>query len=199
MFQPNWLATAKEWRWFIGMQQLSLSWILWIFLSFTVISKSIRQNVSTSQSWNIPFLVLYILCHEITITICVRLCDHLLQARIYTAGRMLFICYRYCVGLKQLLTIYKCLHLFHIRIFRELRCTQAYAIKSGSDHSWWHHQMETFSALQVICAGNSPVPGRGALMISLICVVTNGCVNNREAGDLRRYRDHYDVTVMFSW
>ena len=25
--------------------------------------------------------------------------------------------------------------------------------------SWWHHQMETFSALLVICAGNSPVPG----------------------------------------
>ena len=25
--------------------------------------------------------------------------------------------------------------------------------------SWWRHQMETFSALLVICAGNSPVPG----------------------------------------
>ena len=25
--------------------------------------------------------------------------------------------------------------------------------------TWWHHQMETFSALQAICAGNSPVPG----------------------------------------
>ena len=24
----------------------------------------------------------------------------------------------------------------------------------------------------------------------------NGCVNNREAGDLRRHRDHYDVVVM---
>ena len=26
----------------------------------------------------------------------------------------------------------------------------------------------------------------------------NGCVNNREAGDLRRHRAHYDVTVMQS-
>ena len=26
-------------------------------------------------------------------------------------------------------------------------------------HPWWRHQMETFSALLVICAGNSPVPG----------------------------------------
>ena len=24
---------------------------------------------------------------------------------------------------------------------------------------WWRHQMETFSALVAICAGNSPVPG----------------------------------------
>ena len=37
---------------------------------------------------------------------------------------------------------------------------------------------------------------RGALMFSLICVWINGSVNNREAGDLRRYRAHYDVTVM---
>ena len=25
--------------------------------------------------------------------------------------------------------------------------------------SWWRHQMETFSALPALCAGNSPVPG----------------------------------------
>ena len=29
----------------------------------------------------------------------------------------------------------------------------------GSIWSWWRHQMETFSALPAICAGNSPVPG----------------------------------------
>ena len=42
---------------------------------------------------------------------------------------------------------------------------------------------------------------RGALMFSLICtrICTriNGWVNNGEADDLRRYRVHYDVTVMF--
>ena len=45
---------------------------------------------------------------------------------------------------------------------------------------------------------NSPHKGqwRGALMFSLICVWINGWVNNREAGDLRRYRAHHDVTVM---
>ena len=46
---------------------------------------------------------------------------------------------------------------------------------------------------------NSPHKGqwRGALMISLICVWINGWVNSREAGDLRRYRAHYDVIVMW--
>ena len=33
-------------------------------------------------------------------------------------------------------------------------------------------------------------------MFSLICAWTNGGVNNRYAGDLRRHRAHYDVTVM---
>ena len=39
--------------------------------------------------------------------------------------------------------------------------------------------------------------GRGALMISLICAWIKGWVNNGEAGDLRRYRAHYDITVMW--
>ena len=33
-------------------------------------------------------------------------------------------------------------------------------------------------------------------MFSLICAWINRRVNNREAGDLRRYRAHYDVIVM---
>ena len=63
--------------------------------------------------------------------------------------------------------------------------------------------METFSVLLAICAENSPVPGEfpaqrpvtRSFYVSLICVWINGWVNNREAGDLRRYRAHYDVTV----
>ena len=37
---------------------------------------------------------------------------------------------------------------------------------------------------------------RGALMFSLICAWTNGWANNRDAGDLRLHRAHYDVTVI---
>ena len=68
--------------------------------------------------------------------------------------------------------------------------------------AWWRHQMETFSALLAICAGNSPVNGEFSAqrsvtrMFSLIGVWINDWVSNREAGDLRRYRAHYDVTVM---
>ena len=37
---------------------------------------------------------------------------------------------------------------------------------------------------------------RGVLMFSLICSWINCWVNNLEAGDLKRHRAHYDVTVM---
>ena len=50
---------------------------------------------------------------------------------------------------------------------------------------------------------NSPHKGQwqGPLMFSLVCAWIKGWVNTREAVDLRRYRAHYDVTVMFrdSW
>ena len=70
--------------------------------------------------------------------------------------------------------------------------------------TWWRHQMETFSALLALCAGNSPVPvnslhkgqWRRALVFSFICAWINDWVNNREAGDLRRQRGHYNVNVM---
>ena len=64
--------------------------------------------------------------------------------------------------------------------------------------------MENFSPLLAICAGNSPVPGEfptqrpvtRAVIFSLIYVWINGWVKNGEAGDLGRFRAHYDVTVM---
>ena len=66
--------------------------------------------------------------------------------------------------------------------------------------------METLSALLAICAGNSPVPGEfpaqrpvtRSFDVSLICVWINGWVNNRDAGEFRCYRAHYDVSVMQS-
>ena len=62
-----------------------------------------------------------------------------------------------------------------------------------------------FSALLAICAGNSPRSPvnsphkghwRGALIFSLICTWIEDWVNNREAGNLRCHRAHYEVIVM---
>ena len=71
-------------------------------------------------------------------------------------------------------------------------------------YAWWRHQMETSSALLAICAGNSPVSGEFPaqmpvtrsfyVFVDLRRII--GWVNNCEAGDLRRYRAHCDVTVM---
>ena len=81
------------------------------------------------------------------------------------------------------------------------------ALLNHVNSTWWCHQMETFSALLAICAGNSPVPvnsphkgqWRGALMFPLICARINDWVYNREAGDLRHHRGHYGISVMIGY
>ena len=70
--------------------------------------------------------------------------------------------------------------------------------------TWWRHQMETFSALLAIRAGNSPVfgefpaqrPVTRSFDVFFDCTWINRWVNNDESGDFRRYRTHYDVIVM---
>ena len=63
--------------------------------------------------------------------------------------------------------------------------------------------MEPFPALLAICAGNSPVPVTRSPVTRSFGVFfdlrpISGWVNNSEAGDLRRHRAHFDVTVMTS-
>ena len=67
---------------------------------------------------------------------------------------------------------------------------------------WWRHQMKTLSALLALCMGNLPVtiefPAQRPVTRSFdvffdLCL---GWVNNREAGDLRRRRAHFDAIVM---
>ena len=93
--------------------------------------------------------------------------------------------------------------LFMHSLLKDRLCTSAVGTFCFSV-AWWRHQMETFSALLALCVGNSPVTGesphkgqwRGALMFSLICSWINTWVHNREAGDVRRHRAHYDVSVI---
>ena len=66
--------------------------------------------------------------------------------------------------------------------------------------TWWRHQMETFSALLALCAGTGEFPTQRPLTRSFDVFFDlrriNGWVNKCKAGDLRRIRPHYDVTVM---
>ena len=72
--------------------------------------------------------------------------------------------------------------------------------------TWWRHQMETFSTLLALCAGNSPVTGEFPsqrpvkwsfdVFFDLSLNKQISKQSNRDAGDLRRNRAHYDVTLM---
>ena len=72
--------------------------------------------------------------------------------------------------------------------------------------SWWRHQMETFSVLLSLCAGNSAVTGEfpsqrpvtQSFDFSLISAWINNWINNRDARELGRHRAHYNVTVVVS-
>ena len=85
-----------------------------------------------------------------------------------------------------------------------ISATCAVILFSSGSLTWWRHQVETFSALLALCAGISPMtdefpaqrPVTGSFDVSLICAWIYCWGNNREAGDLRRHRVHYDVTVM---
>ena len=64
--------------------------------------------------------------------------------------------------------------------------------------------METFSALLAFCAGNSPVTGEfpaqkpvtHSFDVFFDLRLNKRFWNNRESGDLRSHRAHYDVSVM---
>ena len=93
-----------------------------------------------------------------------------------------------------------------VRLYNTAACLSGTWGDLHLQEPWWRHQMKTFSALLTFCAGNGihrPLVNSqhkdqwsGALAFSLIYAWINGWVNNREAGDLRRHRPHYDVSVM---
>ena len=64
--------------------------------------------------------------------------------------------------------------------------------------------MGPFAALLALCAGNSPVSGKftsqrpvtRSFDVFVDMPLNKRLGNNREAGDLRRHRAHYDVRLM---
>ena len=90
----------------------------------------------------------------------------------------------------------------HLRVGR---CESGdHLLASGLEISGWRHQMETFSALLALWAGNSAVTGKfpaqrpltRSFYVFFDLAWLNAWVNNREAGDLRRHHAHYDVILM---
>ena len=80
------------------------------------------------------------------------------------------------------------------------KVTYAHAHTLHDDVIKWKHFPRYWPVVRGIHRSpvTSPHKGQwcGALMFSLICARINGCVNNGEAGHLRRHRAHYDVIVM---
>ena len=74
-----------------------------------------------------------------------------------------------------------------------------------SNLPWWRHQMETFSALLAICAGNSPVPGEFPAQRPVtrsFDVFFDLRLNKRLSKQswgwwFKTLSPHYDVTVMY--
>ena len=106
-----------------------------------------------------------------------------------------------------------------VLIFNVLPVVRAISQPSSrfTDGRWWRHQMETFSALLAICAGNSPVPmnsphkgqWRGALMFW--CFDVDLSLNERLSKQSRGWwfetqsrplwrhcNDKYHTTYMYS-
>ena len=81
--------------------------------------------------------------------------------------------------------------------------TMRYAFFYHDDVIEWKHFPRNWPFVRGIHRSpvTSPHKGQwsGALIFYLTCVWINGWVNNHEAGDLRRYRAHYDVIVMIHW
>ena len=110
------------------------------------------------------------------------------------------------------LLIWRFLHMCNFSIGTRNRCTRQREVVliitavltqdfcNHDDVIKWKHFPRNWPFVRGIHRSpvNSPHKGqwRGALMFSLICAGINDWVNNREAGDLRRNRAHYDVIVM---
>ena len=97
------------------------------------------------------------------------------------------------------LTIYILIYWCHSKDFFDI-FTKADFVSCDDDVIKWNHFPRYWPFVRGI--HRSPVVSshkgqwRGDLMFSLICAWTSGCVNNRDASDLRRHRAHYHVSVM---
>ena len=65
----------------------------------------------------------------------------------------------FCWCILLLFRFFCCVVNKEFRIPTTFRFSWVTVTRTESRRTWWRHQMETFSALLAICAGNSPIPG----------------------------------------
>ena len=110
-----------------------------------------------------------------------------------------FFCERVIIPMNHIILSVRKLGYIHVRLRGSSQRAQL-TLTNHDDVIKWKHLPRYWPFVRGIHRSpvNSPHKGQwhGALMFSLICVWINGWVKNREAGDLKRYRAHYDVTVM---
>ena len=71
---------------------------------------------------------------------------------------LFLLCYLTWIGNLNFMLIYM-LHLVGTAVSQMSDVHWVHGLTQCKVGSWWHHQMETFSALLALCAGNSPVTG----------------------------------------
>ena len=113
------------------------------------------------------------------------------------------LCYWIC---RQLLVHWfgHCMHIIYLELLLWHWDTM-HQCQASDSKSRWRHQMETFSALLALCAGNSQVTGEfhsqrpvtRSFDVFFDLRLNKDWVNNREADDLRRHSVHHDVIVMW--
>ena len=109
----------------------------------------------------------------------------------------------------QSLLVKKC-NVFRVRylLLMQSLLIYRYVMKTCAKHKYWQIIMtwsngNIFRVTDILCGiHRSPMNSyhkgqwRSALMFSFICAWINGWVHNRDFGELRRHRAHYDVIAM---
>ena len=94
--------------------------------------------------------------------------------------------------------------MYHLQILWDITAAVWDTLCRMNSRPWWRHQMGTFSITGHLCGeftDDRCIPRTKASDAELWCFLwsapeKNGWVNNSEAGDLRRHRTHYDVSVV---
>ena len=137
----------------IGLLYYFFLW--WFVLFYTFLKLSSTETIIFRDDW-IKFIVTNIAVHSVTMySLTTALTIHDNQAYVFRANADLF-----RSGIKCIYSFMFPKQLSTKRVDKLPPCIlRCYSSLSSCSIAWWRHQMETFSALLAICAGNSPVPG----------------------------------------